>query len=72
MPPQVPEIFGAGQHYVVAFVAFIAFIFALTLWFAQGSGEIFTAIDKSFTKFEKIYWKFRNFADKRRKANSKK
>lgn len=70
--PQVPEIFGAGQHYVVAFIIFIAFVFSLTIWLAKSSEDVFLAINRAFTEFEKLYWKVRNFIKKRRKANSKK
>jgi hypothetical protein len=71
-PPQVPEIFGAGQHYVVAFIIVIAFIFSLTVWLAKGSEGVFIAINRAFTQFEKLYWKVRNFIKKRQKAKSEK
>jgi uncharacterized protein with PQ loop repeat len=58
--PQVPEIFGAGQHYVVAFIIFIAFVFALVVWLARGTKRCIKAIRDAYAE----YVKYRKDRDK--------
>jgi hypothetical protein len=56
--PQVPEIFGAGQDYVVVALCFIAFILALIVWLAGGTKACIKAIRLILTEYRITYIEF--------------